>query len=167
MTNLDFLVILPSRKLIKINLQVNILELVVIETDKYTVAAVLKNGTCEATEFLEGLEEKTYRGSVDGLYALMDLVSKAGLQDISTKLSHCVNEEEKIYEFIKGRLRLFYFKGKGDLLVICTGGVIKKTQKVDEKQVARAVALKKQYLQAVKNSTLVIKDNDESQQKNS
>lgn len=136
------------------------MELVVIEADKYTVAAVLKNGGCEVTEFLEGLEE-TYRGSVDGLYALMALVSKAGLQDISTKLSHCVNEEEKIYEFIKGRLRLFYFKGKGDLLVICTSGVIKKTQKVGEKQVARAVALKKQYLQAVKDSTLEFKDNDE------
>lgn len=137
------------------------MELVVIETDKYTVAAVLKNGTCEVTEFLEGLEEKTYRGSVDGLYALMGSVSKAGLQDISTKLSHCVNEEEKIYEFIKGRLRLFYFKGKGDLLVICTSGVIKKTKKVDEKKVARAVVFKKQYLQAVRDGTLVLKDNDE------
>jgi Phage derived protein Gp49-like (DUF891) len=136
------------------------LELVVIETDKYTVAAVLKNGNCEVTEFLEELEE-TYHASVDGLYALIGLVSKTGLQDVSTKLSHCVNEEEKIYEFIKGKLRLFYFKGKGDLLVVCTSGIIKKTQKVDEKQVARAVALKKQYLQAVKDSTLVLKDNDE------
>jgi Phage derived protein Gp49-like (DUF891) len=137
------------------------LELVVIEADKYTVAAVLKNGNCEVTEFLEGLEE-TYRGSADGLYALIGLVSKVGLQDISTKLSHCVNEEEKIYEFIKGKLRLFYFKGKGDLLVVCTSGVIKKTQKVDEKQVTRAIALKKQYLQSVKEGTLeLIKDNQD------
>ena len=135
------------------------MELVVIETDKYTVTAVSKNGNCEVTDFLEGLEE-TYQASVDGLYALISLISKAGLQDVSAKLSHCVNEEEKIYEFIKGKLCLFYFKGKGDLLVVCTGGVIKKTQKVDERQVARAVAFKKQYLQSVKDGTIVlIEDN--------
>ena len=131
------------------------MELKLLAKDKYKVAAVTANGKCPAEDFLLSLDA-AYRASSDGLFELLDRVSQDGLDDISPTLSHEVDKNEKIYELIKGKLRLFFFKGEGDLLVICTTGLIKKTPKVDKKAVAKAITCKNQYLNAVKQNTLVI-----------
>ena len=90
----------------------------------------------------------------------MERVSKDGLDQLLHSLSHFVDKNEKIDEFIKGDLGLFYFKGHDNLLVICTSVVIKKTQKVDKKQVDLAIRLKLEYLQSIKDGTIVlIEDN--------
>ena len=133
------------------------MELKLLAKDKYKVAAVTANGKCPAEDFLLSLDA-AYRASSDGLFELLDRVSQDGLDDISPTLSHEVDKNEKIYELIKGKLRLFFFKGEGDLLVICTTGLIKKTPKVDKKAVAKAIVCKNQYLNAVKKNTLVISE---------
>ena len=135
------------------------MELTIIFSDKYSIAAVSKNSVCKVTDFLRELEE-AYQGSAEGLFDVMKRVSIDGLDQLPHPLSHSVDKKEKIYEFIKGDLRLFYFKGYDNLLVICTSVVIKKTQKVDKKQVDLAVRLKLEYLQSVKDGTIVlIEDN--------
>lgn len=135
------------------------MELTVISSDKYKVAAVSINGICPAMDFLENLES-TYRSSGDGLLGLIDKVSRDGLADIPSVLCHEVDKNEKIFEFIKGKLRLFFFKGKGDLLVVCTSGTVKKTPKVNPQQVNKAIKCKHQYLKAVKENTLVIREDN-------
>ena len=135
------------------------MELTIIFSDKYNVAAVSRNAVCRVTDFLQE-PEGTYQASADGLFDVMERVSKDGLDQLPHSLSHYVDKKEKIYEFVKGDLRLFYFKGQDNLLVICTSVVIKKTQKVDKKQVDLAVRLKLEYLQSVKDGTIVlIEDN--------
>ena len=135
------------------------MELTVIVSDKYIVAAISNNGACETIDFLRDVE-KTYKASADGLFDILNRVSTNGLEPLPDSLSHLVDRKEKIYEFIKGHLRLFYFKGHDNLLVICTSVAIKKTQKVDKKQVDLAVRLKLEYLQSVKDGTIVlIEDN--------
>ena len=131
------------------------MELTVLYSDKYKIAGVSADGECQAYEFLVTLEAN-YKSSGDGLFELLDRVSKSGLQDIPTTLSHIVDKEEKIYEFIKGDLRLFYFKGLDNYLVICTSAAIKKSQKVDDKHVNKAIKFKNQYFQSVKDGTLVL-----------
>lgn len=131
------------------------MELTIISSDKYTVAAVNIDGECPAIEFLENLE-LSYESNGNALYALFEKVSHEGLADIPAVLCHEVDKNEKIFEFIKGRLRIFFFKGKGDLVVICTTGILKKSQKVDQKQVNKAVKFKNQYLKAVEENTLEI-----------
>ena len=131
------------------------MELKLLAKDIYRVAAVTAKGKCPAEDFLLNLDA-TYRASTDGLFELLDRISQDGLDDISSALSREVDKNEKIYEFRKGKLRLFFFKGNGDLLVICTTGLIKKTQKVDKQAVAKAIVCKNQYLNAVKQNTLVI-----------
>ena len=135
------------------------MELTIIFSDKYSVAAVSKDSVCKVTDFLQELEN-TYQANAEGLFDVMERVSTNGLDQLPYSLSHFVDKKEKIYEFIKGDLRLFYFKGHDNLLVICTSVVIKKTQKVDKKQVDLAIRLKLEYLQSVKDGTIVfIEDN--------
>ena len=133
------------------------MELKLLAKDKYRVAAVTASGECPAGDFLsDNALDKTYKANRDGLYALLERVSQDGLDDISSALCHEVDKNEKIFEFIKGKLRLFFFKGNGDLLVVCTTGLVKKTPKVDKKAVAKAITCKNQYLNAVKQNTLVM-----------
>lgn len=135
------------------------MELTVIVSDKYIVAAISNNGACETIDFLRDVE-KTYKASADGLFDILNRVSANGLEPLPDSLSHLVDKKEKIYEFIKGNLRLFYFRGQNNLLVICTSVTIKKTQKVDKKQVDLAIRRKLEYLQSVKDGTIVlIEDN--------
>lgn len=135
------------------------MELTIIFSDKYSIAAVSRNAVCKVTDFLQE-PTSAYQASADGLFNVMERVSKDGLDQLPHSLSHFVDKKEKIYEFIKGDLRLFYFKGQDNLLVICTSVVIKKTQKVDKKQVNLAIRLKLEYLQSVRDGTIVlIEDN--------
>ena len=93
-------------------------------------------------------------------FEILNRVSANGLEPLPDSLSHLVDKKEKIYEFIKGNLRLFYFRGQDNLLIICTSVTIKKTQKVDKKQVDLAIRRKLEYLQSVKDGTIVlIEDN--------
>lgn len=93
---------------------------------------------------------------------MLDRISKEGLADISTKLSHRVDANENIYELIKGDLRLFYFKPEEDFLIICTSALIKKSKSVDPKHVKKAIRLKNEYLEAVKQNTLIVIEENEN-----
>lgn len=137
------------------------MEILVIFDAKYKITGVSKDGECDAINtLLEVAQGGQYQASVDGLIDLLERVSNDGLNNLSSKLTHFVDQEEKIYEFVKGDLRLFYFKGEGDFLVICTSATIKKTQKADKQHVKRAIKFKDEYFISVKNGTLkVVKDN--------
>lgn len=137
------------------------MELTVIFSDKYRVAVVSKNGECEVTDFLRNVE-KTYKAHSDGLFAVLEKVSKEGLDQLPDSLSRLVDNKEKIREFRRGKLRLFYFNGHGDLLVVCTSALIKKTQKVDKSHIDKAKKLKTQYFKSDKEGTLeLIEDNQD------
>lgn len=81
---------------------------------QYKIAAVVDEQgdklTCPVYEFFESIE-KQYQGSADGLLALIERIANNGMQGLSSKLCHLVDEDNKIYELIKGDLRLFFFKG--------------------------------------------------------
>ena len=106
--------------------------------------------------------ETSYQASADGLLGLLERISLDGLLKIPATLSHCVDKNEKIYELIKGKLRLFYFKTEDDFLIICTTALIKKTQTVDPKHVKKAIRLKHAYLNAVRRKTLIVIEENEN-----
>ena len=83
-------------------------------------------------------------------------VAESGLQTVPHKWSHEVNKREQIYEFIKGPLRLFYFKGEGRQIAVCTSGGRKSGQKTDKAAVAKAVNMRAAYFKAVQNNTLQV-----------
>jgi phage-related protein len=124
------------------------MKLLAISQAQYKVAAVIdEQGNkliCPVYQFFESIE-KQYKGSADGLLALIERIAKNGTQGLSSKLCHLVDEENKIYELIKGDLRVFFFKGHCDLIVIATHGIIKKTQNTKASDKIRAINYKKHY----------------------
>ncbi len=137
------------------------MEVLVIYSDQYQIGAIGNQDSCESIDFLMDVETG-YQASSDLLFELLDRISKDGLSNIPTKLSHRIDENENIYELIKGDLRLFYFKPKDDFLIICTSALVKKSQAVDQKHVKRAIRLKHAYLNAVKQKTLIVIEENEN-----
>lgn len=135
------------------------MELTILSSDQFMVVGISKDGVCIPEEYLLGLGN-SYEASVTGLFLLLERVSEIGLQGISSKHIRLVNHKEKIYEFRKGDLRLFFFHGAERVLVVCTSAIIKKTQKVDDREVSKAIEFKKQYQKSVIDGTIeLIGDN--------
>ena len=137
------------------------MEILVTYSNQYKIGAVGNAESCEPIDMLTN-PGANYQASADGLLNLLERISKDGLFNISTKLSHRVDENENIYELIKGGLRLFYFKTEEDFLIICTSALIKKSQAVDQKHVRKAIRLKHDYLEAVKQNTLIVIEENEN-----
>ena len=129
--------------------------------DKYQVVAVVVNGDCPVEHFLADGEAST-KSTREALMQMLMSVAESGLQTVPHKWSHEVNKREQIYEFIKGPLRLFYFKGEGRQIAVCTTGVRKSGKKADKAAIARAVKMRAAYFEAVQNKTLqVVSDETE------
>lgn len=123
------------------------MKLQILATDKYTVTAIVdeRNGeSCPLVDFLQELPAK-YQGSVNGVINLIERIAQDGLDPLSSKQCHCVDSNYKIHELIKGDLRVFFFKGHCDMIVIATHGIIKKTQKTKASDKNMAVKYKQQY----------------------
>lgn len=118
----------------------------VLAQDQFKVVGIIQgaDGRCPAEHFLTHVDANT-RASRDGLLGLLDRVSKEGLDGLPPSLCHLVDKNGGIYEFVKGSLRLFFFKGSDGDISVCTGGLVKKTQKVDASAVSRAIAMKRLY----------------------
>lgn len=139
------------------------MELKVLLSDQFTIAAVSVGGECPTETFITD-GESSYEASREGLANLLVRVAASGLQVLSGKHYHKANTNDRytVYEFIKGDLRLFFFKGIGDVLIVCTTGVVKKGQKADKRAVAEAVEFQKSYLSAVQTGNITWIDAEES-----
>ncbi|MES2611500.1 MAG: hypothetical protein V4679_14735 [Pseudomonadota bacterium] len=73
---------------------------------------------------------------------------------------HEASKKDKVYEFIKGPLRLFFFKGSNGQIAVCTSGVRKNGAKADKGSVKAAATLRDDYETAVKLDTLEIINED-------
>lgn len=117
---------------------------------------------CPAEQFLlEG--EAATEGARTGLVQILEFLAENGLAKASHAWLHEANKEEQIYEFIKGPLRLFFFKGSNGHIAVCTSGVRKNGRKADKAAVAAAAALRVEYEAAIKDQTLEIIEDEEDQ----
>lgn len=95
-----------------------------------------------------------------GLIDMLETVAADGLQNVPHAWFHEANKQLKIYEFIKGPLRLFFFKGSGGQIAVCTCGVRKSGKKADPKAVKKAAKWRDDYYAALKNGTLILESED-------
>ncbi|MDT4331076.1 type II toxin-antitoxin system RelE/ParE family toxin [Methylomonas sp. MS20] len=122
------------------------MKLKVLHHDKFKIAATMNGTECEVEAFFEeSISNSNYEASAEGLFVLIERIAKDGLDGLSPHVWHLVDKDNKIYELIKGDLRLLFFKGPGDLLVIASHGFIKKTQKTPDNEKNKAIRRKKQY----------------------
>jgi hypothetical protein len=126
---------------------------------RFRIVAVCDGECCPAEDFIKQGEENT-KASRDGLLEMIGHVAERGLQNIPSAWWHEVDKARAIYEFRKGPLRLFFFKGSGKDIAVCTSGVRKSGQKADKPSVNKAVSCKANYLDAIANSTLEVIDDE-------
>jgi phage-related protein len=94
------------------------------------------------------------------MLALLERVTQDG-PIRNDRISHKIKDD--IWEFIQGGLRVFYFYDEGKA-VICTHGLVKKTQKTPYGEIALAIRLREQYFSAKRQGILVIEEDADGQQ---
>lgn len=138
------------------------MKLKILVESRYIVSAIMNGDECPVQDAL--LEENSaYDSYTIGLLDMLERVGENGFQGFSSKQSHYINDEPKIFEFIRGPLRLIYFHGKDNNVVISTEVVVKKSQKADKKVVSRAIQAQKDYFKSVLDDTLIEIRDDENE----
>ena len=94
--------------------------------------------------------EATYEASRNRLLEYFKHVATGGPQALNSAQCHQVDANNKIYEFISGKLRVIFFQAATGRMVICTHMFLKKTQKTPPKEVNKAIRAKNEYEQADK-----------------
>lgn len=133
----------------------------VLAYETYEVVAVVVDDDCPTVNFIKNGEEST-RSAREGLLNMIERVAELGLQNVPSAWAHEANKKEQIFEFIKGPLRLFFFKGVGGQIAVCTTGERKKGQKTDKSAVRKAAEFRKEYFESVANKTVEVV-NDETE----
>jgi len=107
-----------------------------------------EGNSCELLNFLTGLPKKLH-GTRDQLLARLAHVASDidGPRNLPDKVSHRVDDNEQIWEFIKGDLRILWFYGDRKV-VVCACGFVKKTQKTPKNLIESAIRVKEQYASA-------------------
>jgi len=132
------------------------LQLYVLESASRQVVAVgseTQKVTCEVTDFLSN-QPKERSGAAKGYRQLFLRYAQLGRQGLTSELFHEVDKKNKIWEFLKGGLRVFCFVDNDDKLIILTHGIVKKTQKVSKKELQRAIGIKEKYLASKRAGTI-------------
>lgn len=123
---------------------------------RYTVLSACDGrGTPILLSFLEGLGPNLQK-DMTHMIALLERVAVVG-PPRNTEISHKIDGE--IWEFIKGRLRVFYFYDEGHV-VVCTHGLVKKSQKTPKADLAHAEQVRKIYLAAKQAGALIIEEDE-------
>ncbi len=121
----------------------------------YQIIAVMDNDDCPAADFMANGEAST-RASREGLNLMLSRTAENGLDGIPALWIHEADKQNGIYEYIKGPLRLFFFKGEGKQIVVCTVGGRKKGQKADKPSVNKSIEFKNKYFDALKKNMLKV-----------
>jgi hypothetical protein len=106
------------------------LKIKIIVKDKFEIASVVIKDSCCVESFFADLD-KNYNSNAADLYAMMAHIATSGFDNLPPKWIHEIDKVEKIYELIKGDLRIPYFRGSNDRIIICGPGFVKKTQKTE------------------------------------
>lgn len=131
--------------------------------DQYTIAAVMQKDECPVQDALVN-GYPNYEACSNGLLDMICRIAENGFKQFSSKQCHLINKDKKIYELIRGRLRLIFFHGKNKTIMICTEVVVKDTQKTDRKVVNRALKIYDDYYNSLQKDTLIeTRDEDENE----
>jgi hypothetical protein len=112
------------------------------------------DGSCPFDEELSQLLADTKnRAYASGFIALWDRIPRLGPRALGTELYHCVDDENNIYEFIKGPYRVLCFELDG-AVVVCSHLLRKKRQNIRRKDVKPAVNLRSRCIESAQRKEL-------------
>ncbi len=131
----------------------------ILAQNRFQIVAIMKGKACPVEDFIS-FGEFTTKANRVGLLNMLEDTAKVGLDNIPAAWTHEANKKEKIYEFIKGRLRLYFFKGHEEEIVVCTSGQLKKTDKANKAVIEEAARYRKEYFEALNKDTLQVMKNE-------
>lgn len=106
-----------------------------------------QHGQCELLVFLENLNAQS-QAAIERLMSFIDMASREsqGPNCFDDGISHYVDQNNKIFEFVAGRLRLLWFYSPTERkIIICSHAFLKKTNKTPKSDIRKAIKLKKDY----------------------
>lgn len=123
------------------------MKLIILQRNRYTVAAYISDdgGSIQALDELRELGSR-YNGSAKGIVSLFKIYAENGRlrpYGLTKEQMHHANYDPDIFEFIKGDVRVFCFID-GNMIVLTNSG-LKKGQKANKKDVAKALKIFRQY----------------------
>ncbi len=127
---------------------------------RYEVVAPAEEGSLSEVARFLAEAPADMQASARGIYVLLQRYAQDGRQRLTSDNFHEANKPEGIWQFIKGRLRVFCFMDAQGGLVVLSHCAIKKTQKADSQEVDRAIRLKKQYETAQKEGSIQLVELD-------
>ncbi len=128
----------------------------------FQVVACMAGDECPTEDFLAHGPADT-AAARNGLAVMLQHLANRGFQDVPAKWFHEASKAQQVHEFIKGPLRLFFFKGSGVQIAVCTGGARKQGNKADAGAVAAAARWRAEYFEAVANNTLEITSDEDDE----
>lgn len=135
------------------------MKLKVLAEDAFQVVGVMAGDKCPAEDFITQGEATTY-ASRQGLLEMIAHVAEFGLQSAPRSWTHEANKKDQIFEFIKGPLRLLFFKGEGNQIAVCTTGTRKSGAKADKAAVKKAALLRGEYLKSMAEKTCEVVEDE-------
>lgn len=123
----------------------------------WRVAAIAEGNDCPLRALLL-TNDANYQRHADAMHHLIFHAASlpSGPASLSDSLCHQISAEHRIFEFIKGPLRVLWFYGEGNRLIVCSGGFVKKQQKAPRAELARAIKARQEYLAACANDYIRI-----------
>jgi len=97
---------------------------------------------------------------VVGIIDLFERFADHGHDGFNSKQKHEIDKAESIYQFRKGDHRVLFFSCHGQAIIVSCPHR-KKGNKVDPKEVKKAIKIKNEYLQALEEKTVFIFDEED------
>jgi hypothetical protein len=125
---------------------------------KYQIAATYEGEACPVDDFLNS-NDPSIQGYLDGMANIIEYIANNGFHNSPSDWCHEASKPEKIYEFIKGPFRIFFFKGEAETIAVCVCYVRKSGKKADKTSVNYASEKRKEYESAIEaNCVELIKE---------
>lgn len=120
-------------------------------------AACDSRDRCMLLDFFNGLGPNLEKD----MHRMLGLLEEVAANGPPRNTVVCHKIQGDIWEFIKGRLRVFWFADEGRIIV-CTHGIIKKSNKTPKEDIAQAVRIHEQYRTARKRGYLEVEVEEEA-----
>jgi hypothetical protein len=122
-------------------------KLLILEHGRYKVVAKVESGDLPVLSFLKEVPAQM-QGSAKGFLPLFRRYAESGRQKLTSAVFHEADINGNIWQFIKGRLRVYCFMDEEGSILILSHGAIKKSQKPDPLEIKKAKRLRDAYVEA-------------------
>lgn len=128
----------------------------------------LERSIWQVLSVVDELDESVITGYIEscndqgvvGIFDLFERFAEHGHNGFNSKQKHEVNKAESIYQFRKGDHRVLFFSCENRAIIVgCPHR--KGGDKVDPKEVKKAIKIKNQYLKAIAEKAVVIFDEED------